>query len=202
VGLRDWLCDQRGAAAIEFVFVVPIIGALYFGGYELTRLNMAYRKLCDATAQLGIIVSQGASPTSPTVLQTYIGAAAQVMYPQPTSTMTVKLTEIVVDGNGAATIGWSQGWSNGAATSEPYAAGASVSPTSSPALPASMLNSNMTTVNTCAATTAPCYSYLLVQSSYVYMPVIGAKYIGGPITLTNQVYMPPRNTATITCNGC
>lgn len=47
----------------------------------------------------------------------------------------------------------------------------------------------------------PSTSYILVQTTYAYQPVIGGAFIQ-PITMTNQIFMLPRSSPSIPCNGC
>jgi Flp pilus assembly protein TadG len=185
---RYWRQESSGAAAVEFAIMLPLLTALLLGGYEAARLILTYRKLCDATAQLANIASQTDSPTTGGNLQTEMAAAAQVMYPDSTSTMTLVMSEIDVSGSGAATVGWSQAWNGGTVLSGTVS------------LPSALIDSSLwSTVAGCSPTTNPCYSYILVQSTYSFKAAIGGNYVGFTIPLSDQVYMPPRNEAAITC---
>jgi hypothetical protein len=43
-------------------------------------------------------------------------------------------------------------------------------------------------------------SYLLVQTTYAYQPVIGGAFIR-PISMTNQMFMLPRSSSSIPYTG-
>jgi Flp pilus assembly protein TadG len=190
--------ESSGAAAVEFAIILPLLAALLLGGYEAARVILTYRKLCDVTAQLANIASQEDTGTTQATLQGDMGLASQVIYPYSTTGLTLIMSEIDVAGNGAVTVGWSEGWKNGAVDGAvAYAQG---SPWTG--LPTAMQNSNFVTMSgsdCSASSSATCYSYILVQSSYTYNAAIGGSYVGFTIPLSDQVYFPPRNEADIAC---
>jgi len=191
--------ETSGAGAVEFAIILPLLIALLLGGYEAARLILTYRKLCDVTAQLASIASQEDTPTLQATLQGDMGAASQVMYPNTTTGLTLIMSEIDVAGNGAVTVGWSEGWVSGSVNeSVAHAQGSTWS-----SLPSSMINSNFVTMSgsdCSASSSATCYSYILVESSYTYHAVIGGNYVGYTIPMNDQVYFPPRNEAAIECD--
>jgi Flp pilus assembly protein TadG len=179
--LIRWGRETAGASATEFAMVLPVLVVVYLGGYELTNLVTTYRKVCDSTAQLADIISQSASPTDKATLTTFMNATAQVMSPDSTTNMAVVVSEITTNAAGtAATVTWSEGWQGGTALTK----GAAYT------LPPKLLVAGST------------LSYLLVQSTYSYQANFGGAYIGNPIPLSDQVYIPPRNQASISCSDC
>jgi hypothetical protein len=48
---------------------------------------------------------------------------------------------------------------------------------------------------------SPSTSYILVTTTYLYVPLVGAGFIG-PIPMTDQIYMLPRASSSIPCTDC
>jgi len=199
---RRWRTDASGAAVVEFAIILPVLAAVLIGGYEVSHLILTYRKLCDVTGQLADIVSQEATPTSQANIQGDMAAATQVMYPDSVTPLTLVVSEINVNGYGQAWVGWSEGWLAGT-VNESVAHAVTGVPGSWTTLPSAMVNNTIATnVSGCSTTegnTTPCYSYILVESRYSYQSAIGGSYIGFTVPVGDQVYMPPRNEATISC---
>ena len=201
--LRRWAQDSSASSVSDFAVLLPVLLALFMGGYEATNLILTYRKVCDSTTQLANIVSQLGAGNSGSIdstnLQTAMAAVTQVMYPYSSAPLKLTVVEINVAGNGTASVGWKDTYYNGT-----FSTNTGTPP--SPLLPASLYNSNIATImNTtdCASgSTQTCYSYLWVSSSYTYHASIGGNYVGWTIPLGNSVYEPPRDEEVVNCTGC
>jgi Flp pilus assembly protein TadG len=201
--LRQWAIDPTASSVSDFAVLLPILLALFMGGYEVTNLILTYRKVCDATTQLGNIVSQlgagNAGSIDATNLQTAMAAVAQVMYPYSSSPLTLTVVDINVAGNGTASVGWKDTYNNGTFTTNHGTA-------PSPLLPTSFYNANIANImdtTACSSSSAEtCYSYLWISGSYTYQASIGGGYVGWTIPLGNSVYMPPRDEEIVNCTGC
>ena len=201
--VRRWARDPAASAASDFALLLPVMLALFMGGYESTNLILTYRKVCDATAQLSNITSQLGAGASGSIdsgsLQSAMAAVSQVMYPYSAAPLTLTVVVINVNGEGIAAVGSKDTYSNGVFTTN------SGTPPN-PLLPASLYNSNIATIqNTanCASTsTQPCYSYLWVSGAYTYTSTIGGNYVGFNIPMFTSVYVPPRDEEVLNCTGC
>lgn len=169
--LRSWRRDRRGVAAVEFAFTVPVLLVVYMAGFELSQAMAAYRKLSDATVELANITAQYTKMNSGDV-SSVMNASAQIMAPCPTANLTIVLSEVTTDAANNATVTWSQA-SGGASA---LTAGSSI------ALPAGL--------------GSPGTSYILVQTTYRYDPIIGGHFISA-IPMTDQIYMVPRASSAI-----
>jgi len=109
-----------------------------------------------------------------------MNASSETMTPFSNGALSVVLSEVSIDNNGKATVTWSEAYLNGVAFQ-----GAPL--TTPPTAPASFATPNS--------------SYIVVQSSYAYTPVIGGTYMP-PLTLTDQSFMLPRDSASIPCTDC
>jgi Flp pilus assembly protein TadG len=172
---KAFLQARRGSTAVEFALLLPFLLLFYLGGYELTQALSTYRKLTDTTTEIGSIVSQ--YPTlSAANLSSIFGASSQIMAPYSASNLKIVLSEVTTDASNNATVTWSQGYNGGI----PLAAGTAVSMPAGLAMPSS--------------------NYILVQTSYLYSPTIGAAYVP-QIALGDSIYMLPRQSTSITYTG-
>lgn len=166
---------RDGATAVEFALLLPFLLLLYLGGYELTQALSTYRKLTDATTQIANIVAQYTTMSALDVTSV-CQASTQIMAPNSATGLKIVVTEVSTDANKNATVTWSQAYNGGTA----YTAGASWT------LPTGLAMASS--------------SYVLVQTSYVYSPTIGAAYVPS-ITMSNKIYMLPRQSTTINYTG-
>jgi len=166
---------RSGVAAIEFALLLPFLLALYLGGFEITQALSTYRKLTDTTTEIANIVSQYAVMSSTDVASVF-AASSQIMTPASATNLKIVLSEVSTDANSNPTVTWSQAY-NGASALQ---ANSQVS------LPAGLAMANT--------------SYILVQTTYQYTPVIGAAFVR-PISLHNQIYMLPRRSSSIAYTG-
>jgi Flp pilus assembly protein TadG len=173
--LKRFRADRRGVAALEFALVTPTLLALYLGGYEATEAVAAYRKVADTTVTLANVTAQYTS-LSATDMEAVFAASSQVMAPLSTANLSMVVSEITTDSSGQPTVTWSQAY-NGAV---PLNAGAKA------ALPSGLAN--------------PGTSYILVTTSFLYTLPTGFAF-SKPITLQDQIYMIPRNSASIPYTG-
>lgn len=166
---------RGGVAAVEFALLVPVLLLLYLGGYEVTQAMSAYRKLTDTTTELANIVSQYAVMSYSDVTSVF-NASAQIMSPRSASNLTIVLSEVSTDANNNPTVTWSLAY-NGAS---PLNAGSKV------VMPAGLAMAST--------------SYVLVQTTYLYTPVLGAAYVR-PVSMHSSIFMLPRRSTTIAYTG-
>lgn len=163
---------RGGVAAVEFALLLPFLLALYLGGYEITQALSTYRKLTDTTSEIANIVSQYAVMSS-TDVNSVLAASTQIMTPASTANLKIALSEVTTDANSNPTVQCFGTYNGG------------VCPTKV-TMPAGLAMANT--------------SYILVQTTYQYTPVIGAAFVR-PISLHNQIYMLPRRSPTIAYTG-
>jgi Flp pilus assembly protein TadG len=186
-GLRS----ERGTAAVEFALSLPIIIALYFGGYEITQALSTYRKLTEMTTQLSNIISQTPQNTSLTQSQvmSYITDASLIMAPYSTTSLSMTVTEVQTTGPTSptpcstapcpATIVW-QVKSNGATDT--------LQGTTYTGLPSSLAQPGM--------------GYTLIQANYPFQSPIHYLFPQAVIPMVSQLYMAPRLETIIACSNC
>jgi Flp pilus assembly protein TadG len=173
--LRGFAGDRRGASAVEFALLLPVMIALYISSVEISEAVSINRKVTLIAHTVADLVAQTAVPLAPADVSNCLAAAGVVAMPYSTTDMTVVVSQVVINPNGTAQIDWSQSTPSNAA----YAPGTTVT------VPSAFVNPNATT-------------YLILgQTSYAYAPQLGYA-ITGTLTLSDQIYLTPR---LVTCVG-
>ena len=175
--------DRRGVAAVEFAFTVPVLLIIYLAGFEISQAMATYRKVSDTTVELAKVAAQYTT-MAPLDVTSVMNASSQIMAPYPTQNLGIVVSEISVDANNNATVTWSQA----SAGATQLCAGTAVT------LPAGLSPP-------VPPPASPAKSFILVSTTYRYVPVIGAGFIG-PIPMTDQIYMVPRASSSIPCTEC
>lgn len=162
---------SRGLALVEFAMVAPVLLLLYLGGYVALdalacnrKVTLAARSMADLTARYAAVTNSD--------LSTIAGGASQIMWPYGSSTtVKVRISQVLVTSSSAATVVWSQGQNITART-----AGASMT------IPANLASNG---------------SYLILgEVAYTY--TAPASYRGfGSMALQQAIYMVPRISTSV-----
>lgn len=170
---RHFGSDRRGASAIEFALLAPLMLALYIGCVEISDGVAADRKVTLTAGTLANLTAQVTS-ISTVEMDNIFAASTAIMKPY-TGPLSAKVSCIRVDAGGAATVRWG----TATAGTTPWARGDSITVPPDLIVPATV-------------------TYLvLAEVSYQYVPVTGFSpgfsHIGTTgITLSDKMYMSPR----------
>ncbi|MBN9554279.1 MAG: pilus assembly protein [Alphaproteobacteria bacterium] len=96
--LRYWR-SERGLAAVEFAFVLPIILAMFLGLVELSQASGARAQIINMTSAAGDLVAQESS-VSGSDLDSVFGAVNTMLFPNDTSQATITITSVIDGGTG------------------------------------------------------------------------------------------------------
>ena len=173
------VADDRGAAALEFALIVPVLVLLYALGFEIAEAATVNRKLTDTTVQLANVTSQY-TKVAKSDISTIMNASSQIMAPYPNAVLSMTVSEISIDASGNASVTWSEPYLDGI----PFQGTGLTTP---PTAPPSFQTANST--------------YIIVQTTYVYSPIIASNFMA-PLTFSNRSFMLPRNSASIPCTDC
>ena len=169
--VSDFVKDKRGVSAVEFAMVLPLMLTLYLGGVEVSQGISIDRKVTLTARTVADLVAQ-VSSIDTAGINAALGAATAIMAPYPDKDVKVTVSVVDIDSNGNAKIKWSSS-KNGTAR----AVGSNVT------LPGAL---NM-----------PSTSLVWGEAVYKYQPSIGY-VVTGAMNLTDQIYMRPRLSETVT----
>ena len=111
---RFWR-DQRGASAVEFALIAPVLILMYCGMAELTQAMMAQRRVSNITSSIGDLTAQ-ASQTGPARTTDVFNIGAIIMTPFPTTGLKMCVASITSDATGKDTVAWSRASASGMST--------------------------------------------------------------------------------------
>ena len=104
--MRSFRQNRSGLAALEFAIILPIMVLLYLGGFEVSEAYMINRKVTHATSVLGDLAAQAETITDDQ-MGNILDAVSAVMNPYPSSDTAIIVSGISIDGDGVATVSWS-----------------------------------------------------------------------------------------------
>ncbi|MGI8525902.1 MAG: TadE/TadG family type IV pilus assembly protein [Pseudolabrys sp.] len=162
--------DRRGVSAVEFALLAPLMIGLYLSGVEISQGIGIDRKVTITAGAMANLVAQNTS-VSDTDIATFFNAASTIMAPYSTTPLKVTVSCLSIDSTGKVTVSWSD-TKGGTAR----AVGSVVSIPSALAVPST--------------------SIIFAEVSYGYTPTIGHT-ISGTLTLSDQMYMTPRQSSTV-----
>lgn len=168
-----------GVAAIEFALILPVALSLY-GLMVVFAEGMSVKRDVVFTARtITDLVTQQNTTVSTSNVDCMLGAAAQSMYPWDSANLSIVVSEVQIQANGDAVVQWSRAAYNGAARSQ------------GSTIPYSGVGMKF-----------PANSYQIFgEVSYVYQPL--QIYVQGApsYTLSEGIYMFPRNSTSISLNS-
>lgn len=173
--LRRFTHDASGVSAVEFSLMIPFILAMYFGGVEVTNLVAADRKNAQATRTLADLVSQMSTcqtNTAPTNVSDVFRAARAVITPFPDTNLSSVVSCLSISTTGTAKVMWSNSYQATART----------------------VGSTFTAPTGLADSTQTTY-WVLGESNYNYIPVVGYMLTGGTYVVSNTSYMRSRGNS-------
>lgn len=180
MGLRS---DRRGAAAVEFVLVAPLMLTLFFGLFAMVQFVRAKMVMSSTASSMANMVAAQLAVTSVT-LNDYCSGAQRIMQPYAASGLSMAVITYTMQSD--KTIA---SWEYDKAC-----------PTTS----SSWATSSTTLTLATSLLTGPGDSIVVVQASYIYPMSYGYAILGLPntnMTLTQTAYARSRSTP-VTCVAC
>jgi Flp pilus assembly protein TadG len=162
--------QSGGLAAIEFAIILPLMLLLYLGSFEIAQAVSLKRQVALTASTVANIVTQYATISKTGEMPDILDASSVVLTPYPVSNAIVVVSCITVDGNGKATVTWSQ------------------------ALPSGDARSTGQPVTLPPGLDVPNTSVVLGETTYAYSPLMDFMHIG-TLNLYSSVYMSPRSSS-------
>jgi Flp pilus assembly protein TadG len=169
--------DERAIAAVEFALVLPLMLFLFVGAAQVGQAIEISRKVTLTTRIVTDLVTQY-SNVSCSTLGTILAASAEVIAPYSPNNLSITVSEISTSSSGAATVTWTSSLNSSTSTCS--------TPGTKFTLPSALDQDSI--------------SLIYGQVTYSFTPVLGYKIIG-TIPISNQIYMSPRLTNSITYTG-
>jgi Flp pilus assembly protein TadG len=172
---------KDGLAAVEFAFILPIMVLMYFGSVAVTMGVMTDRKLTLMARSLGDIVAQDTNLTATEATDVFnAGRAVMAPYDSSLTVLSMRVSSVKMSSDGLKAC---VRWSRSPNPSFARAAGADVT---------TLIPADLRIANT----------YLVwPEVEYKYTPVVGSAITNGTLTLTDQLFMRPRQTDEVTTDG-
>ncbi len=170
-----WRCfakSTRGVAAVEFAMVLPVLALLFLGSFDGGRAIAVYMKVRAASYTLAAITNQYAV-VNDAAMSGIFTATADVLAPYPTGPLALTVSGIKIDATGKATVDWSstQGGTARAAAS---------------------------TITVPTNLDIPSTYLVFSEVGYTYTPMFGYFNNSTAISLSDNLYVAPRSTSSVT----
>jgi Flp pilus assembly protein TadG len=168
--LARFIGECRGISSVEFALLLPVMMTLYLGCVEASQGIAIHRKVTLTARALADLSSQYTDITD-AEMSNILNAGSAIIAPYAAANLQEVVSELAINAQGQATVVWSNTLNGIALT-----AGQVVTIPSSLAVPNSYL--------------------VLGQVSYSYDPTYGY-VMTGTLTLSDQMYMRPRQSTSI-----
>jgi Flp pilus assembly protein TadG len=162
--------DRTATITVEFTLLLPVMLAILFGSFEITRMVRASIRVTNAAQTIADLVAQQEKVTAGGMANFCKGGQI-VLTPFPSASLAASVAS-VTNASGTRTVDWqdtSCGSAGAIATAGSLATG---------------------------YTPNPADSVIVVRAVYTYTPTI-ATIIAGSFTMTRYAYARPRNGAPV-----
>ncbi|WP_075290883.1 TadE/TadG family type IV pilus assembly protein [Pararhizobium arenae] len=174
------LRDRKGAGAVEFAIIIPLLIMGYLGAFEISVGVGVSRKVAHASSTVAEILSRKKDVTKET-LDGMKDVVAAAMAPYKMGDYTLKITGITVSAAGKGTVAWSRDQDGG----KPYTAGSTTD-----------LPSELSAVNTFVVR-----AELVVPHQIMLMSPALSNSVN-EIDISKTYYYQQRLGDQITCSNC
>jgi Flp pilus assembly protein TadG len=159
--------DQRGASAVEFALLLPLLLTLYLGGVEVSQAISIDRKVSLTARTVADLVARSTG-FSQAEMTNILNASTAVSAPYSSTNLKVKISQVYIKADGTSTVDW--GAAKNATKREP---GETVP------VPANL------------KTPGKDIYLIWAEVEFGYKPTIGY-VLTGTVNLNDQIFMRPR----------
>ncbi|WSH65269.1 TadE/TadG family type IV pilus assembly protein [Rhizobium ruizarguesonis] len=179
---RRLIRDRKGAGAIEFAILFPVLIMLYIGAFEITIGLSVSKRVTRAAGTVADLITQQQSVTKSALAQ-MPSVATAIFVPYNSTALTMKITGVTIDASANAKVLWS--WAQDGTV--PYAKNATVS----------NVPSDMKTANSFLVRTELSIPYTMFLFAPNFMPD-GMR----TITISRSYFYRQRQGDSIPCGDC
>jgi Flp pilus assembly protein TadG len=179
---RRLIRDRKGAGAIEFAILFPVLIMLYIGAFEITIGLSVSKRVTRAAGTVADLITQQQSVTKSALAQ-MPSVATAIFVPYNSTALTMKITGITIDASANAKVLWS--WAQDGTV--PYAKNATVS----------NVPSDMKTANSFLVRTELSIPYTMFLFAPNFLPD-GMR----TITISRSYFYRQRQGDSIACSDC
>ena len=180
--------DSKGAAAVEFALIAPLLITLYLGTQEISLALSINKKVGRTSSAIGDLITQKDTEIAVVDLKDIMKIGAATMQPYSITKPEVWVTGIKISTAGAATVAWSQKLVENTTYSVPYTVGSAVT------VPAKLkINDTFLVKVETKLKYRPITSWTITtnkSSGYAYFD------------MAEIYYLRPRNSDSLACVGC
>jgi Flp pilus assembly protein TadG len=163
--------NADGVSAVEFAILLPLMVTLYIGAVEVGDGTAIQFKTTLAAKTVANLAAQYTVIPNTTTMSNILNAATSVIAPYSSTGVSVTVSEVTTDANGAATVSWSC-----AANGNAHTVGQSVT------LPNGVQTPNI--------------SVIWGEVNYPYTPQLGY-VVTGTINIYQNTYFYPRLSSSV-----
>jgi len=161
---------RKGLAAVEFALIAPVLVILFLGVIELCDALTCRQKVTSVASTAADLVAQQSKVTDAEMSDIF-DALNSIIFPYTTTTAKIRISSLIDDGNGGATVAWSDAQNMTALTQ-----GTAVT------VPSGLITSGG--------------SVIRAEITYGYTSPT-AKLITGTVTMSDTFYAKPRKVAQV-----
>jgi Flp pilus assembly protein TadG len=183
--------DKSGVAAVEFVFIAPLIITLWLGTMEISQGIEINKKVGRSASMIGDIITQ-TEAMNVTDVDDVLKIGAAVLQPYQRDKPTITVAEIYVSASSVAKIVWSRKNAKGVFSAGP-AANTVVTTTLPP---------NLLIPDTYLIKSETSLEYLPVTSWSIRKNKTGPQGSYASVNMHEVYYLRPRQGVSVNCVGC
>lgn len=167
--------DRRGVSAVEFALIAPVAISFYMGSAEFCQGFMAQKRMGHVTSQVADMLAQQ-EQVDTAGIDNLFDIGSQIMKPFSATPLKIRVSSVVVGGDGVAKVAWSRGRGLTART-----VGEVITP------PTGLVGAGQ--------------SVIMSEATYDYDSPVD--YLMPTVTRFSQTYwLRPRLVETIACSNC
>ena len=103
--LKRTISDRKGAAALEFALIFPVLFILHIAAVEALGAYQAQRKVSHIAAAIADITAQNRTVTT-AELDDVLKASVSMIYPYPNASVQQRVSSLSANGSGSVSTDW------------------------------------------------------------------------------------------------